>query len=298
MSNPAHDIIMRFWEFLTEGMITHPGYPASIQIPHAMAAMFSFRNSFSPGDYTSRVTAWHKLVGAYFCHGYGGSSLRDILLGLPISALSNPTVVQYYLVFGFWLINFSPGDFVYRWLKTPFHPLRLMMVFGEAVDDSTTITGAFEKGARLQPDVPAAPYVAALAAVLGGGIVRYIERKGRGLDVKTEWAKPTGRIQVGVTYTLVYAALRRLFGVKEKWSRLAVALFDSCVALAQEVKPDLENPALTLWKALARASQRHGAGFGPRLCAPKPRLEQPQAPRASVGPAAGAKEEPEQPNDE
>lgn len=268
-NNPAHDIIMKFWEFLTDGMITHPGYPASIQIPHAMAAMFSFRKSFSPGDYAGRVTAWHKLVGAYFCHGYGGSSLRDILLGLPISALSNPTVVQFYLVFGFWLVNFSPGDFVYRWLNTPLHPLRLMMVFGEAVDDSTTITGAFEKGARLQPDVPAAPYVAAMAAILGGGIVRYIERKGRGMDVKAEWARPTGRIQVGVMYTLVYAALRRLFGIKEKWSRLAVALFDSFVAIAQELKPDVENPALTLWKALAKAMHRYGSCLGPSV----PRIE-------------------------
>lgn len=142
------------WDFITEGMITHPGYPACIQIPHALAAVISFRKSFTASEY-STVTAWHKLLAAYFCHGYGGSSFRDILLGQPISANSHPTVVLYYLL-GWTLINFSPRDVIYRLLTTPRHPLRLCMIFGESVDDATTIFGAFEKGSRLHPESPAA----------------------------------------------------------------------------------------------------------------------------------------------
>jgi len=244
--------VAHLWEFLTDGMITHPGYPASIQIPHAMATAVNFRNSFSPDAY-SKLTVWHKLLGAYFCHGYGGSSTRDILMGQPISAVSSPNVLQYYLAFGFWLINFSPRDIAYRMCTTPLHPVRLLMVFGEAVDDSTTITGAFEKGARLFPNAPAGPYVAGFAAVLGGGIMRYFERKGRGLDVKTEWSKPTGRIQTGFMYIVVYAALTRLLGVSKRKSRLSVTLFDCFVALANEMYPGFENPAMILWKTLTAA---------------------------------------------
>lgn len=244
------------WKFLTDGMITHPGYPASIQIPHAMATVVSFRNSFTPGEYAT-VTAWHKAIAAYFCHGYGGSSFRDILLGQPISAMASDSVMQFYLVFGFLLINFSPGDIAYRTLTTPRHPLRLWMLFVESVDDATTIFGAFEKGARLQPNAPAAPYISALAAVLGGGIARYLERKGRGRDVKTEWSKPTGRIQTGVAYIFIYAALRRVLKVERNSAQLWFTLFDCACTLANELLPGgFENPILKIWKAMASYFKR------------------------------------------
>ncbi|CAE8597901.1 unnamed protein product [Polarella glacialis] len=177
-------------------------------------------------------------------------------MGQPISAISSPDVVQYYLVFGFLLINFSPGDVAFKMLTTPKHPLRLAMLFVESVDDATTIFGAFEKGASLHPQSPAAPYVSALAAVLGGGIARYFERKGRGRDVKTEWSKPTGRIQTGMAYIFIYAALRRI-QVEKRTAQLWFTLFDCAVTLADEIRPGgFENPILTLWKAMAAYFKR------------------------------------------
>jgi len=228
-----------------------------------MSAVQSFRSSFSEMDYATKVTAWHKLVGAYFCHGYGGSSLRDILLGQPISANSSDDVVPHYLLFGYLLVNYSPGDYVYKALQKPHHPLRLCVQFGEAVDDNTTITGAFEKGARLHPNSHAAPYVSALAAVLGGGIVRYIERKGRGLDVKTEWARPTGRIQLGVMYIFVYAAMRRLLKVSVRHARLSCALFEAACTLLKEFFPDFNNPLLEIWKKAAALNRGITQNNGP-----------------------------------
>jgi len=129
------------------------------------------------------------------------------------------------------------------------------MVFGEAVDDSTTVTGAFEKGAEMHPNSPASPYVSALASVLGGSVVRYFERKGRGLDdVKTEWTKPTGSIQKGCLYIVLYAAMTRLLGVSKKSSRLGITLVDCFTALAQELFPSFENPVMALWRTLAKMS--------------------------------------------
>ncbi len=260
---------------LTDGMINHPGYPASIQVPHALAAAWSFRRSFAPRDWAG-LSFFHKLVAGYFCHGYGGSSTRDLLLGLPVSAIAHPTLMQYYLVFGFGLVNYSPGDRVYRWLETRGSPLRLAVVFGEAVDSATTVCGAFEKGARLHPASPAAPFATALAAVLGGSIMRYFERKGRGMDVRTEWSRPTGGIQTGVMYIAAYATLRRGLGATERFARLWVTLFNCWVQMMQEVGPALLpgrgdwsrfNPAAALFQhlaaAAARARRRMGLGVAP-----------------------------------
>lgn len=61
------------WAFLTDGMITHPGYPASIQIPHAMSAVWSFRRTFSAEDWCN-ISFWHKVAapGGLGCGGVPG----------------------------------------------------------------------------------------------------------------------------------------------------------------------------------------------------------------------------------
>jgi hypothetical protein len=171
--------------FLLDG----EGYPTSIQLLHAVAACTAFRASFSPTQYAT-LPLYHRLIGAYFCHGYGGSTCRDLLLGRAPSLAAHPTVAQHFLA-GWLLANRSPGDAVWRGATERGHPLRVAVQLGEAVDAATTVCGAFEKGAAAFPAAPAAPFAAALAAVLGGGVMRYLERRGRGLAVKTEWCAPT-----------------------------------------------------------------------------------------------------------
>lgn len=146
--------------------------------------------------------------------------------------------MNYYLFWGFLAVNYSPGDAIYRMLETPRHPLRVAVVFGEAVDAITTPFGAFEKGMRLHPNAPWAGYVAALAAVLGGSIFRYFERRGRGRGASeiapkeqmTEWGHPSGSIQAGAVYIVAYATLRKL-GVG--FARLYLTLFHCCVKVAR-----------------------------------------------------------------
>ncbi len=88
----------QLWWFITDGMITAPGYPASIQVPHAMATMWRFRRSYSEKEWNF-VSIWHMAIGAYFCHGYGGSTARDLVLGVAPSAAAHPTVVAYFLLY-------------------------------------------------------------------------------------------------------------------------------------------------------------------------------------------------------
>lgn len=234
------------WEFITDGMITNPSYPPSIQIPHALASAVSFRTSFSVEQW-AKVSPWHKLIGGYFCNGYGGSTVRDMFLGAAPSVVSNPTVPKFWIVCSM-LVNYSPNDFVFKTLQTKLHPLRLMMVFGEAVDSATTVCGAFEKGARLHKDSPYAPYVTAGIAVLGGSIVRYFERLGRGQKPTAEWTHPTGGIQRGAIYTLAYAFMRAKLGVRH--ARLSLTLFHCFITLYGDILGTSLNPAGDLCNAI------------------------------------------------
>lgn len=224
--------------FLTDGMILHPDYPASIQIPHALASAYDFRRSYSIQEWAN-VSFWHKLLGAYFCNGYGGSTVRDLFLGQPPSLVSHPTVPYFWMV-NMALMNYSPGDIVYKMASTPHHPFRLAMLFGEAVDSATTVCSAFEKGARLHPSSTLAPYIAALIACLGGSIARYFERRGRGQVPKAETSEPTGSIERSSGYILIYALLRRRFGVPV--ARFSLTMFHVLMTLFNDISCNNYNP--------------------------------------------------------
>jgi len=195
-------------------------------------ATTSFRQSFSDRQWCD-LPFWHKLIGAYFCHGYGASCLRDLLVGVAPSLISHPTVASYYLS-GFFLSYYSPYDFVYRVALQRKHPARMLLLFGETVDATTTILGSFEKAARLHPGASlVSPYACALLVTMGGSMFRYMERRGRGWPIKAEWTEPTGLVQKGTAYIIVFGLLRRLYG--PRFARLWVTLLSCIVALYGEL---------------------------------------------------------------
>lgn len=241
------------WQLLTDGMITHPGYPGTIQLPHAVAATASFRRSFTPEAW-STLPFWHRLFGAYFCHGYGGSCLRDLLLSRPPSLTAHPTVPAYFLA-GWLLTYYSPCDIVYRIVEQPRHPLRLALIFGETVDAATTIFGAFETTKKLQPQAPLAPYAIAMLVSMGGSMFRYFERRGRGMQVKAEWTHPTGGVQSSATYLAIYVLVRRRYGTQ--FARLWVTLMVCAINLWAELSGRSDfNPAAWLCDALLSGCER------------------------------------------
>ena len=254
---------MELWNFVC----SNEGYPAVVQLPHAIAACTSYRRSFAPAKYAA-LPASQKIIAAYFVHGYGGSTCRDVLLAKAPGLASHRNLVQYYLL-GWALTHYAPSDYIFQAMQRRGDPLRLAVTLFEALDCVTALTGAFDQGAARFPAAPAAPYTAALASALGGSVFRYLERKGRGMDeVKTEWCHPTGGIQRGVFYIAMYALLRRAAGARA--GRVACAALFCAVAMMRELRGDGgPDPAAACVDAALDAGGKVAAAFG--LGPPPPR---------------------------
>ena len=233
-----------FIEFLTDGFINHPGYPASIQIPHAIAAAWYFRKSYSAKDYF-KLSFWHKLIAPYFCHGYGGTTARDLLLSRPISIVAHETILSYYLPFGLFLVNYSPNDIVYRMLETKLHPFRLLTIAGDACDSTTTILSTYELALRLHPKSPFAPFAAGAAAMVGGSCFRWLERRERMPQQQTEWSNPSGGIQSGMIYMMLYHYLRSKYGIR--FARFWTVMLNIIIKLVADIGLKKWSPAIWLY---------------------------------------------------
>ena len=235
-------------------LVVAPGYPAAIQLPHDLWGISSFRASFSEVEWAA-VPWSHKLVGGYFSFCFGGTTLRDLFLGNAPSLIASPTVSKYWL--GCWLLSCcSPlGDAVHRALQQRRGPARVVCRMMEAMDSSTTLCSSFEAGARLHPEGALAPYVVAMVAALGGSVMRYLEKKGRGMQgVKTEWGSPTGSFQRALGYTLVNGLLRRVWGVRR--AREAVVFFHMASEVAAELSGQSFNPCATIIDRVSSAGRR------------------------------------------
>ena len=196
--------------YIKDGMILDPGYPASIQVPHTMWAVCSYRNSFSDKEWKD-IPYTQKVIGSYFCHTYGGTVFRDLCLGLAPTLISHPTVSKYWLL-TFFLSTHVPGDPIFSIYKSKGSFLRIIMRAVEAIDASTTICSSFEKGLKLHPINAMAPYVVGISSGIGGSVFRYLERNGRSMgSTKAEWCAPTGSIERVFAYVIAYSVLRKYF---------------------------------------------------------------------------------------
>lgn len=85
-----------------------------------------------------------------------------------------------------------------------------------AIDSATTLCGSVEAGRRLFPGVPQAPFLAGMAAGVGGSVFRFLDRKlGRGWeDEQTELVNPTETSKRTLVYTIAYMLLRSTYGTR------------------------------------------------------------------------------------
>jgi len=226
----------------------------AIQLPHAMWAAMAFRDMHDHGD---EVSWLQPIIAGYFCHGYGGTAVRDLSMGMAPAAMGHVDVPKYWLM-GYALTYHSPGDYIYNKIGTTGHPLRLVCRFVEAVDVAITLPGAFEKGVKNFPNAMASGPVAAMASVYGGSVWRYLYNKGRGQDPKMEWMKPGGPTRRGIVYTLFYMWGRKYWGVPE--SRMFLTLFHTGWEMLQELadmlgwsdelKAKIKDPFLDLFNTV------------------------------------------------
>jgi len=215
-------------KWFDDEMVNHPGYPLVIQLPHAIWAASAFRDMHEPGE---KVSWLQPIVGGYFCHGYGGTCTRDLIMGAPPAFVGHRDVPMYWML-GYIFAYHSPFDYVYKAYSTPRHPIRVALRFVEAVDVAITLPGTFEKGAKAFPEAMAAGPALAMCSVYGGALFRYLYNKGRGQNPKVEWCNPGGPTRRGITYTLFYMWARTNLGIPK--ARMFITIFHCVWELLQE----------------------------------------------------------------
>mmetsp|Transcript_21683 Transcript_21683/g.51203 ORF Transcript_21683/g.51203 Transcript_21683/m.51203 type:complete len:320 (+) Transcript_21683:499-1458(+) len=132
------------------------------------------------------------LLGTFFLYGFGGSIVSDLLMGLPVTALSHPRIIPCYLVC--WILCwYSPFDFVYQYIcrgniimssptsrntkpstNTAAKSLFYFLLVGvEAIDAVTTPMGRISRSARELKNKTTGPIMAGLLAGVGGAVLRF-----------------------------------------------------------------------------------------------------------------------------
>lgn len=252
--------------YLREDVILGSGYPWELMFLHSLKAIASWR-SFASEAVTAGTAAaagqgvrlgasaagaaaakgaggslepsWvYNVVCAFVCHGFGGTTARDVAMGQAPSIFTSPQLAQTWLL-AYAVVYWSPLDLAFQLISTPRTLTSLVVTTFEAVDSATTLCGSVEKAKRLFPDSPAAPFVAAMLASLGGSAFRYVERRaGRGWTleshgVETEWSRPTEAFRRAIMYTSAYLLLSKLYGWRK--ARLWVATFHIGLSLTREV---------------------------------------------------------------
>jgi drug/metabolite transporter (DMT)-like permease len=152
---------------LTTIIYTRTAYPYLVVMPHCIVSVATYREKH--GD---NVPYLQSLVLSFFLYGFGGSIVSDILMGLPVTALSHPRILPCYVV-AWYLVWLCPWDFVYQSFNNPRSALGFVLKGLEAVDAVTTPMGRVSRSARELRNKTTAPIVAGLLAGVGGGGVRH-----------------------------------------------------------------------------------------------------------------------------
>jgi TRIC channel len=170
---------------------TRTSYPYLVVIPHCIAANFSYRVAQKSED----VDRLQALVFGFFLYGFGGSIVSDVLLGLPVTALAHHRIIPCHIL-GWYLVWFSPMDWVYVTMSRHNSFLRYFIGAAEAVDAVTTPMGRISRASRELSNKTTAPIGAGVLAGIGGAILRYLVGTGS-----------YAAVQAGIFRTLGYSLL-------------------------------------------------------------------------------------------
>ena len=170
---------------------TRTTYPFIIVIPHSFIAAATYRSKH--GD---NVHYLQSLLLAFFLYGFGGSIISDLLMGLPVTALSHARIIPCYMI-GWSLVWFSPFDVLFRKYSNTSSSLHYFLQACEAIDSVTTPMGRISRSARELQNKATAPIAAGLWAGFGGAGLRHAV--GESTSLKT--------LEAGFWKTLSYSLL-------------------------------------------------------------------------------------------
>lgn len=152
---------------LSSVIYTRTSYPYLIVIPHCVLSSAIYRSKHGNDAHYLQ-----SLVGSFFLYGFGGSIVSDLLMGLPVTALSHPRILPCHAL-GWALVWLCPFDAVYvGCVNRPRSVLSIAFKACEAVDAVTTPMGRVSRSARELRNKGAAPIVAGLLAGGGGATLR------------------------------------------------------------------------------------------------------------------------------
>ena len=156
---------------------TRTSYPYIIVIPHSFIAAASYRSKH--GD---NVHFMKSLFLAFFLYGFGGSIVSDLLMGLPVTALSHVRIIPCYII-GWSLVWLFPLDIFYQQHSNSSSVLHYFLQACEAIDAVTTPMGRISRSARELQNKTSAPIVAGLFAGIGGAGLRYAVGESSSIEV-------------------------------------------------------------------------------------------------------------------
>lgn len=155
---------------------TRTSYPYVVVIPHSFISAATYRSKH--GD---NVHFMKSFFLAFFLYGFGGSIVSDLLMGLPVTALSHARIVPCYII-GWSLVWLSPFDFVYQKYRNSSSAFHYFIQACEAIDSVTTPMGRISRSARELQNKVSAPIVAGLFAGIGGAGLRYAAGESSSID--------------------------------------------------------------------------------------------------------------------
>ncbi|CAB9523614.1 expressed unknown protein [Seminavis robusta] len=182
-------------------IFTRTQYPWPLVVCHCITANAAYRKERGP-----TCNYLESFILGFFCYGFGGTIVSDVLMGLPITAFGHSRIVPVWIV-GWILIWFCPFDAVYKICEKKNSSLYYFISAMVAIDAVTTPFGRVSRSARELKNKLTAPIMAGLMSGIGGAGVRYVEKvifRGGGERVQRSCKDA---IEAGFWRTLGYSVL-------------------------------------------------------------------------------------------
>jgi TRIC channel len=161
-----------FYPLVSVIILTRTTYPYLVVISHCIVANSSYRKE---KEVHGPLHYFVSFALGFFCVGFGGSIVSDVLMGLPVTALAHARIVPCW-VLGWFLVWFSPNDIFYKLLNDKNSFVSYFFNACEAMDAVTTPMGRASRSARELRNKAVAPIMAGVFAGAGGAMIRYCER--------------------------------------------------------------------------------------------------------------------------
>lgn len=234
-------------------------YPRIVHFPHCLRVLTEYRKwRASEGE----PRQWlFDLVMSFWSHSMGGGATGvSFVRGKPLlSYMANRDYTVFHFL-AYLATYWSPHDIVFRTLSTPRHPLRLLCISGDALDEITTLIQLVDAGFKSFPNEPLLPLISGILLFNTGSVVRCLDQRCRGRKVKSFLSEPGSGVTRGVTLAVTYCMLGRSAWRGRHRDRVLVVLSWLYVSLSLaedsfgfDAFARLHEPGLAFLKLLQRA---------------------------------------------